>query len=78
MKTQLTDLREDPFALLAAIERRLQTARVDLAAGSAQYWTGLGFRLPPEFEPSSSRGGRLDTTDDRGKGLIQTSESGTF
>ncbi len=45
MKTQLTDLRDDPFALLAAIEKRLQTARVDLAAGSAQYWTGLGFRL---------------------------------
>jgi twitching motility protein PilI len=45
VKTQLTDLRDDPFALLTAIEKRLQTARVDLAAGSAQYWTGLGFRL---------------------------------
>ena len=45
MKTQLTDLRDDPFALLSAMEKRLQTARVDLAAGSTQFWTGLGFRL---------------------------------
>jgi twitching motility protein PilI len=45
VKTQLTDLRDDPFALLSAMEKRLQTARVDLAAGAAQFWTGLGFRL---------------------------------
>jgi len=38
-------LRDDPFALLLALEQRLQTARVDLAAGSTQFWTGLGFRL---------------------------------
>jgi twitching motility protein PilI len=41
----LLSLRSDPFALLLALEKRLQTARVDLAAGSAQFWTGLGFRL---------------------------------
>ena len=45
MKTELLSLRDDPFALLLALEQRLQTARVDLAAGSAQFWTGLGFRL---------------------------------
>ena len=45
MKTELVELRGDPFALLLALERRLQTARVDLAAGAAQFWTGLGFRL---------------------------------
>ena len=45
MSTDLLALRDSPFELLAALERRLQTARVDLAAGSAQFWTGLGFRL---------------------------------
>src|SRR6185295_11910400 len=45
MSADLLALRNDPFALLLALERRLQTARVDLAAGAAQYWTGLGFRL---------------------------------
>lgn len=41
--------------------------------------TGLAFRVPVEFEPSSSRGGRLDTTtDDRGRGLVQGPESGSF
>jgi twitching motility protein PilI len=41
----LLALRDSPFELLAALESRLQTARVDLAAGAAQFWTGLGFRL---------------------------------
>lgn len=43
--TELAALRNDPFDLLLALEQRLQTARVDLAAGAAQFWTGLGFRL---------------------------------
>ena len=43
--TALRALRDDPFALLTALEDRFQTARVDLAAGAAQFWTGLGFRL---------------------------------
>jgi len=43
--TDLLALRDDPYGLLVALERRLQTARVDLAAGAAQFWTGLGFRL---------------------------------
>ena len=45
MTPDLLALRDSPFELLGALERRLQTARVDLAAGSAQFWTGLGFRL---------------------------------
>ena len=45
MAVDLLSLRDDPFELLAELERRLQTSRVDLAAGAAQYWTGLGFRL---------------------------------
>lgn len=45
MTVELLALRDSPFELLAALERRLQTARIDLAAGAAQFWTGLGFRL---------------------------------
>lgn len=45
MSVALRELRNDPFELLAALEQRFQAARVDLAAGSAQFWTGLGFRL---------------------------------
>ena len=45
MSADFLSLRDDPFALLLAMEQRLQTARVDLAAGSTQFWTGLGFRL---------------------------------
>ncbi len=45
MSVDLLSLRDTPFELLAELERRLQTSRVDLAAGSAQFWTGLGFRL---------------------------------
>lgn len=45
MSEDLQALRDRPFELLGALERRLQTARLDLAAGAAQFWTGLGFRL---------------------------------
>jgi len=45
VSSDFLSLRDDPFSLLLALEQRLQTARVDLAAGSAQFWTGLGFRL---------------------------------
>ena len=45
MSAELLALRGDPFALLAALERKLQSNRIDLAAGAAQFWTGLGFRL---------------------------------
>src|ERR1700758_3164570 len=34
-----------PFELLFALENRLRVARLDIAAGQTQSWTGLGFRL---------------------------------
>jgi twitching motility protein PilI len=34
-----------PFELLFALENRLRAARLDIAAGQTQSWTGLGFRL---------------------------------
>jgi twitching motility protein PilI len=45
MNGELAALRGDPYGLLVALERRLQSARLDVAAGTAQFWTGLGFRL---------------------------------
>lgn len=45
MSVDLLALRNHPFELLVMLEERLQSARVDLAAGAAQFWTGLGFRL---------------------------------
>ena len=45
MTADLLALRNSPFELLAALESRLQSAKVDLVAGQAQFWTGLGFRL---------------------------------
>ena len=34
-----------PFELLFALENRLRVARLDIAAGQTQSWTGLAFRL---------------------------------
>ena len=34
-----------PFELLFALENRLRAARLDIAAGQTQSWTGLAFRL---------------------------------
>lgn len=45
MTTDLLALRDEPFDLLAALDQRMQEAKLDLAAGGAQFWTGLGFRL---------------------------------
>ena len=45
MTADLLALRDDPFELLGALEKRLQATRIDVAAGAAQFWTGLGFRL---------------------------------
>jgi len=42
---ELAALSGQPYELLYALERRLRTARLDLAAGSAQAWSGLAFRL---------------------------------
>ena len=45
MSTELRALRDNPFDLLAQLEDRLRTARMDFAAGQQESWTGLGFRL---------------------------------
>lgn len=45
MSEELRQLNDRPFDLLLALEERLRTARLDYAAGQAQYWVGLGFRL---------------------------------
>jgi twitching motility protein PilI len=45
VSSTLSALRDKPFDLLVAFERRLQEAKLDFAAGAAQFWLGLGFRL---------------------------------
>lgn len=45
MAAELRGLRNDPFGQLAELERLLRAARMDAAAGEAQSWTGLGFRI---------------------------------
>lgn len=47
MHSDLLSLRDRPFELLAALEQRLQKAKLDPSAGPGvvQLWTGLGFRL---------------------------------
>jgi len=42
---ELFGLAGQPFELLFALENRLRAARLDIAAGQTQSWTGLGFRL---------------------------------
>jgi twitching motility protein PilI len=42
---ELLGLAGQPFDLLFALENRLRAARLDIAAGQTQSWTGLGFRL---------------------------------
>lgn len=42
---ELHALAGQPFELLYALENRLRAARLDIAAGQTQSWTGLGFRL---------------------------------
>lgn len=44
MSTELRSLRDDPLALLLAMEEQLQISRGN-DGGRAQNWTGLGFRL---------------------------------
>ncbi|HWU67527.1 MAG TPA: chemotaxis protein CheW [Stenotrophobium sp.] len=45
MTSELRSLRDQPFDLLQRLESQLQVARLDVVAGQAQGWTGLGFRL---------------------------------
>lgn len=45
MSAELRALRDDPFDLLLLLETRLRAARLDVTAGQAQTWVGLGFRI---------------------------------
>lgn len=45
MTADLRAMRGDPFGQLLELDARLRAARMDAAAGEAQTWTGLGFRL---------------------------------
>lgn len=45
MSAELRALRDDPFEQLLLLETRLRAARLDISAGQAQTWTGLGFRI---------------------------------
>lgn len=49
MSAELRALRDDPFELLLLLETRLRAARLDAAAGQAQNWMGLGFRIGPTW-----------------------------
>lgn len=44
MSARLRDLREDPYRLLAELDRRLRAMRVESSGGGAQVWQGLAFR----------------------------------
>ena len=45
MISEFRGLRDHPFELLQRIESRLHATRLDIVAGQAQNWSGLGFRL---------------------------------
>jgi twitching motility protein PilI len=45
MSADLAELREAPFDLLLDLESRIRSARLDVVAGQAPTWIGLGFRL---------------------------------
>ncbi len=49
MNATLRDWRDDPFELLLRLDDRLRSARLDVAAGQAEQWTGLGFRVAQEW-----------------------------
>lgn len=49
MREDLRAYRDRPFDLLLRFEAQVRAARVDLAAGAAESWTGLGFRLGEEW-----------------------------
>ncbi len=44
MNSNLRELREDPYRLLAELDRRLRAVRAEAAAGDTQIWQGLAFR----------------------------------
>lgn len=41
----LRDLKDNPFELLLQFEERVRAAKLDIVAGQAQFWVGLGFRM---------------------------------
>jgi twitching motility protein PilI len=45
MSTDLAELRDSPYLALAELEADVRAARVDVVAGQASVWVGLGFRL---------------------------------
>jgi twitching motility protein PilI len=45
MSADLRALERQPFDLLLQMEARLRAARLDMAAGQAETWSGLGFRV---------------------------------
>lgn len=45
MSAELRALRDDPFEQLLRLEVRLRATRLDVAAGQAQTWSGLAFRI---------------------------------
>ena len=45
MSVDLRALQHQPFELLLGFEARLRAVRMDMAAGQAETWSGLGFRL---------------------------------
>lgn len=45
MSADLRALEHQPFDLLLQMEADLRAARLDMAAGQAETWSGLGFRL---------------------------------
>ena len=44
MSLRLRDLRDDPYRLLAELDRRLRAMRADAVGTSSQIWQGLAFR----------------------------------
>ncbi|ULQ45527.1 chemotaxis protein CheW [Flagellatimonas centrodinii] len=49
MTAELRAWREDPFELLLRLDGQVRSARLDVAAGQAEDWTGLGFRLGSDW-----------------------------
>lgn len=45
MSADLRALRDDPFALLQALEQRLRSVRLDTSSGITETWQGLAFRV---------------------------------
>lgn len=45
MSAELRALRDDPFEQLLLLETRLRATKLDITAGQAEAWVGLGFRI---------------------------------